>query len=184
MTRVFGFVCCAILLTLQPIRATGGQASGAEATPVTVTATIEAIDKTNRTVMLKGPQKSVLVKAPDEMQGFNTLRIGDQVTATYFEAVAVQVRKPGDPVASGTPTTTTQRKDRTPGSETRREQTLTVTVVSVDPKASSLAVKDSQGRVVPLTVRDAKQLQNVKAGDTVDVTYYESLLIKVTRPPK
>jgi hypothetical protein len=35
-----------------------------------------------------------------------------------------------------------------------------------------------------LKVRDPKQLQNVKAGEMLDVTYYESLLVKVSRPPK
>jgi hypothetical protein len=33
-------------------------------------------------------------------------------------------------------------------------------------------------------VGDATQLQNLKIGDTVDVTYYEALLINVARPPK
>lgn len=185
MTQTLGFVCCVVLLAFQSMQAIAGQTPASESKPVTLTATIEAIDKTSRTVILKGPKgNGVLVKAPEDMEGFNSLKIGDLVTATYFEAIAVQVHRPGDPEASGIPTTTTQRKDRTPGSQTRREQTFTVTVVSVDPKASSLTVKDSQGRVVPLKVHDAKRLQNVKAGDTVDVTYYESLLIKVTRPPK
>ncbi len=31
---------------------------------------------------------------------------------------------------------------------------------------------------------DAAQLQNLRTGDTVDVVYYESLLIKVERPQK
>jgi hypothetical protein len=39
-------------------------------------------------------------------------------------------------------------------------------------------------RVVALALRDAKQVQNLKAGATVDVTYFESLLIKVARPPR
>ena len=30
-------------------------------------------------------------------------------------------------------------------------------------------------------VRDPTQLQSVKVGDTIDVTYYESLLVKVGR---
>ena len=48
----------------------------------------------------------------------------------------------------------------------------------------SVTVKGPQGRVVALAVNDAKQLQNLKVGDTVDVTYYESLLVKVSRPSK
>jgi hypothetical protein len=30
-------------------------------------------------------------------------------------------------------------------------------------------------------VIDPKQIQNLKMGDTVDITYYESLLVKVDR---
>ena len=152
---------------------------------VTVTATIEAIDKANRVVTLKGPEvNSVDVKAPDQMEGFNSLKVGDQVTASYFSAVMIRARKPGDPASTGEPATTVRRTERTPGSETRQERTFTVTVEAVDPKAPSLRVKGPQGRVVPLLVSDPKQVQNLKAGDTVDLTYYESLLIKIGRPEK
>ena len=153
--------------------------------PVTATATIEAIDKANRVVTLKGPEgNSVDVKAPDQMEGFNSLKVGDQVTATYFNAVMLRARRPGDPASTGEPATTVRRTERTPGSETRQERTFTVTVEAVDMKTPSLRVKGPQGRVVTMTVADPKQLQNLKAGDTVDVAYYESLLVKVGRPAK
>ena len=35
-----------------------------------------------------------------------------------------------------------------------------------------------------MAVTDPKQLQDLKVGDTVDLTYYESLLVKVGRPAK
>ena len=185
MPRVFAFACCAALLTLQPVRGRAEQTPIPETKPVTVTATIEAIDKATRTVTLKRQNGTSLpIIAPDEMEGFNSLRVGDIVTATYFEALAVNVRKPGDPAPSGSPSTVTRRKDRTPGSETRREQTFTVTIEAIDPKAPSVTVKGPQGRVASFLVRDPAQLQRVKVGDTVDVTYYESLLIKVARAPK
>jgi hypothetical protein len=168
---------------LSPLLAIAEQVT--ESTPVTVTATIEAIDKATRVVTLKGPAgNSVEIKAPAEMEGFNSLKVGDLVSATYHQAVAVSVRKPGAPATSSEPIVTTQRKDRTPGSETRSQQTFTVTITAIDPKASSVTVKDPRGRLVTLAVRDAKQFQNLKVGDTVDVTYYESLFIKVARPPK
>jgi hypothetical protein len=153
--------------------------------PETITATIEAIDKANRVVTLKGPKgNSVDVKAPDQMEGFNSLKVGDEVTATYFAAVMLRARKPGDPAADGEPATTVRRTERTPGSDTRQERTFTVTIEAVDMRAPSLRVKGPQGRVVTMTVADPKQLQNLKAGDTVDLTYFESLLVKVGRPAK
>ena len=186
MARTVASVCCASLLAFHPMLAGAGQKPAPGSTPVTRTATIEAIDKANRTVTLKGPAGNIFdVKAPEQMEGFNSLKVGDQVTATYFAAVAVSLRKPGAPAPEEVPPTTiTRRNDRTPGSETRRDQTFTGKVDAIDVKTLSLSVREPHGRVVPLTVSDATQLQNLKTGDTVDVTYYESLLIKVERPPK
>jgi hypothetical protein len=181
MARPVAFVCAFLLLISQPVVHGVSQLATAESTPVTVTATIEAIDKATRTVTLKGARGSVDVKVPDQMEGFNTLKVGDQVSATYFEALAVNVRRQGDPSVSSQPGTVTQRKEFTPGSETRRQQTFTVTITAVDPKAPSLTAKGPQGRVVTFAVKDAKQLQSVKVGDTVDVTYFESLMVKVAR---
>jgi hypothetical protein len=150
-----------------------------------VTATIEAIDKATRSVTLKRADgTTVEIKTPPEMQGFNTLKVGDQVTASYFEATALSVRKPGDPAPPSEPTTVIERKERAPGSETRRQQTLRFTVRSIDSKASSLTVAKADGHVVTLAVQDPKRLETLKVGDTVDVTYFESLMISVARPPK
>ena len=185
MTRTVRITCCATLLFLQPLMAGARQGPLAQSKPVSVTATIEAIDKANRIVTLKRANgTTVEIKAPMEMQGFNTLKIGDQVTASYFEAVAVTVRKPGDPAPPSEPTTVVQRKERAPGSETRRQQTHRFTVRSIDTKTPSLTVTEPQGHIVTLSVEDPKRLETLKVGDTVDVTYYESLMISVSRPPK
>ena len=64
------------------------------------------------------------------------------------------------------------------------ERTFRVTVEAIDPKAPSLTVKGPEGRVVVLGLRDANQLQNIKVGDSVDVRYFESLLVKVSRPAR
>jgi hypothetical protein len=58
-----------------------------------------------------------------------------------------------------------------------------MTVEAIDAKAPSVRVKGEQGRRV-LALQNGKTLQALKVGDMVDVTYYESLLINVSRPPK
>ena len=185
MMRTARFVCWVALLSVLPAVAGARQTQLAQSKPTTVTATIEAIDKANRTVTLKRSNgTSVEIKIAPEMQGFNTLKVGDQVTATYFEATAVNVRKPGDPAPSTDPTTVIQRKERAPGSETRRQQTLRFTIRSIDAKTPSLTVADAQNHSVTLTVQDPTRLETLKVGDTVDVTYFESLMVSVSRPPK
>ncbi len=96
MTRTVGFVCCASLLACASMLASAGQTPAPESTPIARTAIIEAIDKANRTVTLKGSAgNSFPVRAPEGMEGFDSLKVGDQVTVTYFTAVAVSLRKPG-----------------------------------------------------------------------------------------
>jgi phage baseplate assembly protein gpV len=185
MARAVAVVLCAVLVAVAPI-ASAAQSATSQSEPVTITGTITAIDQANRIVTLKGSDGlPVAVKAPEQVENFKSLKVGDQVTATYFEAMAVQVRKPGDPApAAVPPITTTTRTDGKPGSTTRRSQTFSVSVQAVDAAAQSITVKGPQGNVVTMKVRDPKQLQNVKAGDMLDVTYYESLLVKFERPKK
>src|SRR4029453_7394278 len=113
-------------------------------------------------------------------EGFDSLKVGDQVSATYFEATVVRVRKPGDPPASPDPQTTVTRKDRTEGAGIRREQTYTVRIESLDMTGRTVRVKRGQEPAMTLAVREPGLLQGLKTGDTVDVTYYESLFVKVT----
>ena len=186
MKRRFGAIGHLVFLSMFAA-ALGAQQPAYQSKPVTATATIEAIDQANRVLTLKGVGgNSVDVNAPEQMEGFNSLRVGDEVTATYYDSVVLFVRKPGEsaPPSTGEAATTVRRTQLTPGSETRRERTFTVTVDAVDPKAPSMRVKGPQGRVLTMPVSDAKQIQALKPGDTVDVTYYESLLIKVGRPAK
>jgi hypothetical protein len=149
--------------------------------PVTLTATIEKIDAKTRTVTLKGKQGNLEVAVAEDMQGFNTLKVGDVVTATYYEALALQIRRPGDPPASTTPIVTSQRKEGSPNSERRRQQTFTVSIEAIDLTAETVRVKGPAGRVLTVVAADPKQLQRLKVGDQVDVTYYETLLVEVKK---
>ena len=54
-------------------------------------------------------------------------------------------------------------------------------VTAIDRAANSVTVKGPQGNVVTIVAADPKQLQALKVGDLVDVTYYESLLVQVKR---
>jgi Cu/Ag efflux protein CusF len=164
---------------------TGSGASQAiyESAPRTVTATIEAIEEATRQVTLKTTAGSRLyVIAPIEMEGFTRLKVGDIVTARYSEAVAVRLARPGSPAPSGAPATVVRRKDDVPGSETRSERTVRASVTDVDVSAPSLTVKGQDGAERTMKVTDPAQLTGLKAGDAIDVTFYESRLISVERP--
>jgi len=77
-------------------RAKPGEKPGAAgARVVTVTATVEKIDRKKQTVTLRGPegnQRTIKVKNPAHLE---KVKVGDLVEFTFTEAVAIAVEKPG-----------------------------------------------------------------------------------------
>ena len=57
---------------------------------ITVTADVTAVDPSTQTVTLKGPKQTADVKVADPEQ-FKLIKVGDQVEATYTEALAISV---------------------------------------------------------------------------------------------
>lgn len=70
--------------------ASGAQPGAALARKVTVVADVTAVDAKTQTVTLRGPKRTVDLQVPDAKQ-FKMIAVGDQVQATYTEAVAVSV---------------------------------------------------------------------------------------------
>jgi Cu/Ag efflux protein CusF len=149
---------------------------------VTIQATIEAIDATAKTVTLKGPKGNLVDVDASGFPRFSQLKVGDVVTATYSESLAVQVRKPGDPAPTAGSAAVTPREGG-PGATAAQQRTASVVVQAIDPKAPSVTVKTTDGRVLSFRIQDPKNLAGIKVGDTVDVTYTQALLLKAD-PPK
>jgi hypothetical protein len=153
-----------------------------ETESVTVKATIEAIDKATRMVTLKGPKgNSVALHADESVKRFNDLKVGDEVTATYSESVAVSVRKPGEAAPAKKSESVTARPGK-PGATATVQQTITVSVEEIDRPAKTVTVKGPEGGVHIFRVRDLKNLQGVKVGDRVDISFTQALLLKVDPP--
>lgn len=68
----------------------GEKPAGAVGRQVTVVADVTAVDPATQMVTLKGPQRTVDLKVPDPEQ-FKRIAKGDQVEATYTQAVAMAV---------------------------------------------------------------------------------------------
>jgi Cu/Ag efflux protein CusF len=175
---IFVAITVALVMTTKAI-AVQEQKPLATSESVTAKATVEAIDKTNRIVTLKGPEGNlVMVKADPSVKRFDELKVGDVVTATYTESIAVKVRKPGEPDPDKNIETVTPRPGTKPGATVTREQTITVTVEDIDRTAPSVTVKGPEGKVMSFRVRDPQRLEGVKVGDKVDITYTQSMLLK------
>jgi len=75
-------------------RAQAGQKPGGiVGREVEITADVIAIDAKTQTLTLKGPKQTVELRVPDPKQ-FKLVKVGDQIQATYTEAVAISVETP------------------------------------------------------------------------------------------
>ena len=154
--------------------------AGVQGKPVTRTATIEAIDRANRLITLKNPkgELAVIVAGPD-VKRFDELKVGDTVSATYYESVAVNVRRPGDPAPSRSGAALTPGTGKSPSATASVQDTVTVTVQAIDRANQAVTVKRADGGVVSFRVQDPKNLDIAKVGDTVDITFTQALLVEV-----
>jgi len=171
------------LVTSIPSVVTAGpqQVRDLAAEAVTARARIIAIDKENRIITLRGPRGNDLaVKADEKIQRFNELKVGDIVTATYAQAVAVRVRKPATAAPPKQAESITRAPDKVSATITR-EQTVSVSIQEIDLTAPSVTAEGPQGRQYTFRVKDKNEIKDLKVGDKVDVTYTEAMLLRADR---
>jgi hypothetical protein len=151
----------------------------------TTTATVEALDLTNRIVTLRGPQGNVMSLTVDEsVKNLPQVKVGDQVVAKYYESVAVRMAEPGDPAATAASGLTAAKPGGMPAGVAARQVTVTASVEAIDKKTPSITLKGPEGNVVTVRVLDPKNLEKVKVGDKLAITYTEALAISVERAGK
>ncbi len=156
-----------------------------EATAVKLQGTITAVDKENRTVTIKGSKGRILtldVKDPSKLE---VLKVGDPVVGVYMEAVAIQVKKAGAaaPGMSVQESRVGSKPGETPAGAIGREVTVTGTITAVDRKAQTVTIKGPQGNQETVKVKNPKNLENVKAGDMVEITYAQALAVSLDKRP-
>jgi hypothetical protein len=132
-----------------------------EATVVTVRGWIDAIDKANRTITLKGPRGGTVTLDVKDPQKLDAVAVGDPVVAAYVEALAVQVKKAGraTPGVSVQDARVASKPGETPSATIGREVIVTATITAVDRKAQTVTIKGPQGNTETIKVKDPKNLE-------------------------
>jgi len=151
---------------------------------VTETFTIEAIDQTSRLVTLKDRDGfTETVYAGSEVKRFDALKVGDKVTFRYYESVVMAVRKPGQAPAAPAGTAGVIRSEGPkPGGTVSQQVATTVTIEAIDMKVPSVTIRTEDGRRMSMKVENKKNLEGLKVGDKVEITYTQALAISVQPP--
>ena len=150
----------------------------------TIKATVEAIDLQNRVVTLKGPKGKVFdLKVGERVKNLPQVKVGDEVVVKYYESIALTVMSPGPGEGVKTSEAVVAAKPgERPAGAVARQVTVTATVQDISPKKTYVTLKGPEGKTVDVRVRDPKNLENVKVGDQVIITYTEGLAISVEQP--
>jgi hypothetical protein len=180
--NIKNYLFVAALLVAVPAFA-GGQKMVTKGNTVKATATIVQIDSTTRHIVFKsddGTEDSMV--AGPEIQRFSELKVGDKVTLTYYESTVYQLRKAGEPAPAGSASASlAPTKGAMPGGTMAVQAKSTVTVKAIDMAIPSITVVTADGRTVSRKVDDKKNLDGVKVGDKIDITYTEAILATVDR---
>ena len=156
--------------------------SGREQTLVEMRAVVVGVDQKHRLLALEGDDggRTVLPVA-EEFRDFERARVGDQVVVSYTEAIAWQV-KPSDKGAPGVSTRETlsnPRAGEAPGGAIERAITITATITAFDVARGTVTLTGPQGRSNTLKVHRPADLEKIRVGDLVDITYSEALALAV-----
>ena len=147
-----------------------------------ISATVEAIDYDKRTMALKGPRGNVLVtKVGPEVKNFKQIKIGDKVTANYYDATAIYVRKPDEqPFAEEARAVQVAPPGERPGAIVIDTAEMTARVEDIDYKNRTVTLRGPQQKTATLKVgKDGKRFDEVKKGDEIVVRHTEAVAINV-----
>ena len=170
-------------LAQAPSTSTTPMPAKAEGAVVKVRGTISAIDKENRTITLKGPRGRTVTLDVQDPSKLDVVKVGDPVVGTYVEAIAVQVHPAGSsaPSATVSESRATSKPGENPAGAIRREVTITGKITKIDRKTQHVTLQGPRGGQETLKVKDPKNLEGVKVGDLVEITYLQALVVELDK---
>jgi hypothetical protein len=144
-----------------------------------LTASVEAIDSTTRAVTVKKPDGTYDVfYVPDGIKKFDTLKIGDKVTARYYENIVLNLQRPGEAAKDSSSAAVTRSKEGGAGTAAH-QRTITATIQAIDLKVPSITFTGPSNWKYSTRVQDVNALKQVKVGDKVDITWTEAMIVSL-----
>ena len=157
------------------------------ATMVTATARVKAIDQQTRRVTLERADGSeVTLYADDNVRNLPQVKVGDEVTASFYESLAYEVKKPGTATPGATVAEEAARAKlgEKPAGAGARVTTIVATIAGIDKAAGTVTLQGPTGKATTIKARDPRNLDRVAVGDLVEITYTEAVAVSVEKPGK
>lgn len=139
---------------------------------ITETATVVKIDMKKRMVTMRDSEGELLVvHAGEEVINLPQVRVGDQVVLDYIESVAVRMAKPGEVRDEVREMVGRAKPGDKPGYVDVTEITVTATILDLDKARMTVTLKMPDGEAEVVKVQDPANMEKVKVGETIVITY-------------
>jgi Cu/Ag efflux protein CusF len=115
---------------------------------------------------------------PTSIRRFDTLKVGDKITAKYYENMVLQLKAPGDKAVDTGSAAAVRSESGTAGTVSH-QRTITATITAIDPNLPSITFDGPQNWKYTTRVKDKAALAKVKVGDRVDITWTEALILSL-----
>jgi Cu/Ag efflux protein CusF len=177
---IIGTIAAAVLIAMP--RLTIAQSKTVSSEMRVETGVVEAIDAATRHVTIRKSDGTVVttVAGPD-ITRFEEVKVGDKITARYYDNLIIRVKQPGEAEVASATKGTTGSNQAMPGGTKAKQMTLTVTITAIDPAVPSVTFTGPEGWKYTSKVQDPEALAKVKVGDKVDIVWTEAMLVALER---
>jgi len=177
---VVGVIAAAVLVSMAGTAMAQTKTFGGKM--ITETGTVESIEMASRTVTLKKPDGTVVtIFAGPDIKRLEEVKVGDKITARYYENMVIRLKRPGEPDVDTAAKSTTPSQQALPGGTRAKQRTITATITAIDMNAPSITFTGPNGWKYSSAVQDKAALAKVKVGDKVDIVWTEALLVSLER---
>jgi hypothetical protein len=143
---------------------------------------VKSIDKKERVVVVVGPQgNEVVFNLGEDVRNFDQIKVGDLVTLTYAQAVAIELRKvknTGIRERDESVQTARAEAGQKPAVAIKKTVRMIADVVAVNPLAQTVTLRGAK-HTVELAVKDPAQLKDIKVGNQVEALYVDAVALQV-----
>lgn len=154
---------------------------------VTATATVVAVDQAKRIVTLKDPEGNISdFKVGEDVRNLAQVKAGDVVTLKYYQSIMIELMKHGKGM-EGMQTKTSMERAGTgekPHGVVGGQVTVTAKITAINKKDQTVSLKGPAGKTVVVKAENPKNLELIKVGDEVMITYTEAVAISVAGAQK
>ncbi len=145
---------------------------------------VVSVDAATRTVVVEGERGGLVeIQAPKDSPNFEQIQVGDPVSATYVESIAIAIAPVPDaqPGVSKMVDVATAPKGATPGVIVAERIELRAVVKAVDTENRKVTLEVPGGGERTLKVANDIDVEKIKVGEQVSVALTRALAISIDK---